>query len=359
MLDSTTYGETLQDHANAPRLCPTVYNAENYSFCRWAKTISGLDPNSGQYVCVAVTCKRWGCPWCNQKKVRRLAYLSKEAKPNRLLTLTIAGPDKNGRPGRYADPHDAWKAISLAYPELIRFCRKLSAEVEYLRVLEIQKNGMPHFHCMLRSGFLKHDLVLAEWKRLIGTPEPLDSADPVRKQYAGVNIKKIDDSFRTFWYLVKYLTKLHALEFTDRHVSYSRNFFNPADTEEVEYAKLDDLVKYDQHPWIWLRERYAWETVAVLDHGRWLIGDPPPPPFLKIDPRSIGLPGEPDPTPPPPLKQRLAPGLEAAEETAASENIRPDGSRKLRARRKPNPARIAWPPPPTQPQSVPPQERPF
>ncbi len=358
-MHDSTYGEKLQDHADAPRLCPDVYHADRYTFCRWAKCVSGIDPNSGKYVLVAVTCKRWGCPFCNQKKVRRLAYLSKEAKPTRLLTLTVAGPDKDGRPGRWADPHDAWRGISAAFPELIRFARKLSAEVEYLRVLEVQKNGMPHFHCMLRSGFLKHNLVLEEWKRLIGLPDNLSSADPVRKQYAGVNIKKIDDSYRTFFYLVKYLTKLHALEFTDRHVSYSRNFFNPADVEEVEYAKLDAIEKYDEHPWVWLRERYAWETVAVLDHGKWMLDGPPPNPYFKIDPRSLGLPGAPDPAPPPPLKQRLAPGLEATDNPAENDNLKPDGTRKQRARRKPNPARIDWPPPLTQPQTVPPEERPF
>ena len=358
-MDDSTYGEKLQDHANAPRLCPDVYDAENFTFCHWAKTVTGYDPNSEQYVAVAITCKRWGCPWCNQKKVRRLAYLSKEAKPTRLLTLTIAGPDRDGRPGRWADPHDAWKGISAAFPELIRFARKLSSEVEYLRVLEIQKNGMPHFHCLLRSGFLLHSAMLAEWKRLIGTPENRDPGDPVRKQYAGVNLKKIDDSFRTFFYLVKYLTKLHALEFTDRHVSYSKQFFNPADVEEVEYAKLEDVVKYDQHPWIFLRERYAWETVAVLGHGRWLLGGPPPQPYMKVDPKTIGLPGEPDPAPPAPLKQRLAPGLEAAEETHDAENLRPDGSRRQRPQRKPKPAAKTWPPAPTTTTELPPEERPF
>jgi len=379
-MNDTTYGERLQDHSAAPRLCPDVYNADDYTYCRWATTVTGFDANSEQYVAVGVTCKRWGCPFCNQKKVRRLAYLSKEAKPDRLLTLTVAGPDKDGRPGRWEDPKDAWKGISAAFPELIRFARAgkasprkqtaaearakiapkpIPCECEYLRVLEIQKNGMPHFHCMLRSPFLLHSLMLDEWKRLIGLPDGLSSADPVRKQYAGVNIKKIHSSFRTFWYLVKYLTKLHALEFTARHVSYSKNFFNPADLEEVEYAKLEDIVKYDQHPWVFLRERYAWETVAVLDHGRWLLGGPPPNPYLKLDPKTIGLPGEPDPAPPPPMKQRLAPGLEAAEETNDAENLRPDGSRRQRARRKPNPARIDWPPPPTSTRENPQEERPF
>ena len=327
-MDSTTYGERLQDHSAAPALCPDVLNANNYTFCHWAKTVSGFDVNSERWIVVAVTCKRRGCPYCAVRKIRRLAWMSRNAAPNRLLTVTVS--DK-----RYPDGKTAWDAMAKAWPELVRFIRKEVGACEYLRVLELQANGMPHFHCMIRSHFIVHRLVHAEWRRLIGQPDNIDTASPVPKQWAGVNIKKIDDTFRTFRYLVKYLTKLHKIPWTDRHVSYSQGFFRPEDKEEVEYAKLDSLSKYDAHPWVWLRERYGWDTVQVLGEGRWLLPDEPRDAEITVDPVALGLPGPPPPAPPLPLKQRLVPGLEEEPVADADDHLKPDGTRRQRRRRPP------------------------
>jgi len=337
-MDSTTYGERLQDHSAAPLLCPDRLNTTDYSFCHYAKCATGWDVNCEKWLLVAITCKRWGCPWCADRKIRRLAYLTKEAKPNRLLTLTVSTH-------RYPDPQSAWDGMAKAFPELMRFARSISAECEYLKVLEIHQNGYPHFHCLLRSSYLHHPLILAEWRRLIAGPDDGLQSDDAPKAFAGVNIKKVDDSFRTYFYLVKYLTKLHKVPFTDRRVSYSKNFFNPADLEQTEYAKLDSVEKYDQHPWVWLRERLAWEHVPVLDHGKWIVGDNIPPRYQEIDPAAIGLPGPPPAAPPPPLKQRYAPGIEDAPITAENDNRTATGKRRRVAKRPYNPAKIDQPPP--------------
>lgn len=339
-----SYAEELQDHSSAPLLCPDIYHADNYTFCNWATSVSGYDVNAGAYVLYAVTCKRWGCPYCAVKKIRRLAWMSRNAEPTRLLTLTISSK-------RYVKDEHAWQAMSAAYPELIRWVRTQVGECEYLRVLELQANGTPHFHCMLRAPYIVHRDILHEWRRLIGQPDDAASYDDRPKEWAGVNLKRIDSSFRTFNYLVKYLTKLHKIPWTDRHVSYSRNFFRDEDKEQVAYAVLDDIQKYDQHPWVWLQERIRSGEVRVLDHGKWLLGPeiPEPDPWLRdeVDPRSLGLPGKaPDPSPPPvPLTQRLVPGLEA--EPALDDNLRPDGRRKRASAKR---AKV-WPPPPTQPPS--------
>ena len=243
--------------------------------------------------------------------------MCKNAAPNRLLTLTHS--DKG-----WPDGETCWKASSKAFPELIRHIRKEHGQCEYLRVLELQANGMPHFHCLLRSNFLPHRAILTEWRRLCGA--------------AGVNIKKIDDSFRTFHYLVKYLTKLHKIPWTDRHVSYSREFFRAEDLEQTEYAKLDEITKYTQHPWIWLRERYGWDKVRVIGEGKWELPDAPRQPETEIDPRSIGLPGPPEPSPQLPLSQRLVPGLVESDLSDESENLSPTGKRRRPSRRRQSPA---------------------
>lgn len=333
-----TYAEKLQHHAAAPLLCPDIYHAQNYTFCNWSTTAIGWDVNTERWNVVAVTCKRWGCPYCALRKIRRLAWLCKNAEPSRLLTLTVS--DK-----RFDhDDKAAWEAMSKAFPELIRFIRKEKKTCEYLRVLEIQANGTPHFHCMMKMPFIPHSQLLAEWRRLIGKPEKFVSSDdnPAPKEWAGVNIKRIDQTFRTFRYLVKYLTKLHKIPWTDRHVSYSKGFFNPEDTEPVEYAKLEAIERSDKHPWIWLQERYSGATVKVLDHGKWeLPGEQIPDRLFTIDPTAIGLPPDPDNAPPLPLTQRLVPGLTDKEIDDVDKDLKPDGTRKKRRPRKPP---VNWPP---------------
>ena len=67
-MHDTDYAESLQDHASAPLLCPDVLSADNYTFCHWATTVTGLDPNTETWTIIAVTCKRWGCPYCAIRK---------------------------------------------------------------------------------------------------------------------------------------------------------------------------------------------------------------------------------------------------------------------------------------------------
>ena len=91
--------------------------------------------------------------------------MCRNAEPTRLLTLTVS--DK-----RYRTPQAAWVAMAKNFPELIRYARLGNAtsrrptaaehangakfnprptDVEYMRVLELQANGTPHFHCLLRA----------------------------------------------------------------------------------------------------------------------------------------------------------------------------------------------------------------
>jgi hypothetical protein len=83
-------------------------------------------------------------------------------------------------------------------------------EVEYLRVTEVTKKGWPHYHLLLRSGFLPHKVVKTLWAELTGATI--------------VDLRQVKKSFSAYQYLVKYLSKLHRLEWTERHVSVSKNF---------------------------------------------------------------------------------------------------------------------------------------
>jgi hypothetical protein len=330
--------EPLEKHEGATKLCPDILNARDYPCCPWATSAFGFDWNSERWILVQVTCKRWGCPYCAVRKIRRLAWMSRNAEPTSLVTVTVSVH-------RYHDGKAAWDAMAPAWPELIRYARKLWGEIEYLRVLELQQNGMPHFHAMLRAPFLPQQPLRKEWRRLIGEPDAADRVDRDGHYWAGLQIKAIDSTFRTFRYLVKYLSKLHKLPWTDRHVSYSKQFFREADTQKVEWAKLDQVQKRDEHPFKFLRERFAWETVLVPSDGRYVLPTYPPDPYTTIDAKTLGLPHEKPPEPASTPAQRLIPGVSEADLTKIDEGIDQHGRRRRRRRKHPilPPARTPGP----------------
>jgi hypothetical protein len=205
---------------------------------------------TGQVEIAARTCGKWQCPWCAQKKIRRLAWLTENAKPNRLLTLTVD-------PAVDPDPYVAWLNTHRKVPELMRTLRTKSTEVEYLKVTEVTKRGYPHYHCLLRSGFLAQKFIRERWAQLTAAKI--------------VDIRKVHDTFSTYKYLVKYLTKLHDLEWTDRHVAYSRNFFNPADLEKMRFPDADRVADIEQHPWQVMASRYPDETITQVNPERWIV----------------------------------------------------------------------------------------
>jgi hypothetical protein len=220
------------------------------------------------------------------RKIRKLAYLTGQASPNRWIRLGVD-------PARYASPKEAWEDTSPKLPECMRQLRKArECEVEYLRVTELHQSGYPHYHALLRSGFIPQKQLANVWGQLTGAPV--------------VWIAKIDSTFSSFRYLVKYLTKLHKIEWTDRHVSYSRDFFPAEAREKMAFPERAITDRSDEHPWQWLSRRYGRDTVGVDDNGCYHLpqewcGTP-----VDVSREDVGLPPlkEETPTPPPRLVQR-------------------------------------------------------
>jgi hypothetical protein len=250
-------------------LVPRPSTWRDYTCCPWAKCLLAIDHENDTLVLCPVTCKRWGCSYCAVRKIRKLAFLTHGAAPNRWIRLGVD-------PKLYESPKDAWQQTAPQFPELFRRLRKKpidnwhqkkkagklkpgtqcpeAAEIEYLKVTELHKSGYPHYHALLRSGYLPKDQMDACWSELTGA--------------ANYNwIAKIDNSFSSFRYLVKYLTKLHRLEWTDRHVSYSRGFFRAEDREKLAFPERAIIERIDEHPWTWLSNRYEREAVGLDDNG--------------------------------------------------------------------------------------------
>lgn len=186
------------------RYVPNTYDPETWNTCKWATSAIVQHKVTGVYALRGVTCKRWNCPPCARRKIKDLAWWTKLASPNRLLTLTVD-------PKLHDNPELAWLSTAPKVPEVIRALRKRFGSVEYLRVIEETDKGWPHYHMMVRSGYLPQQVVKREWNLLTGAQI--------------VDVREVKQFFNSYQYLVKYLTKLHHVGWTERHVTYSRSFF--------------------------------------------------------------------------------------------------------------------------------------
>lgn len=205
-----------------------------------------MEAYSVQFKCtvfIALPCKQWSCRHCAEIKIRRLAGMTFRAKPNRLLTLTID-------PQLYDNPRHAFDQTRRKVPELMRFLRTRYTDIEYLRVTELTKGGWPHYHLLVRSPYIPHSVVKDKWSALTGA--------------LIVDIRKVKGTLNTYTYLVKYLSKMHKIGWTERHVSYSRKFFAQTDKEIQHDFHLDEKTIIEAHPCTYLYARFRGATLTML-----------------------------------------------------------------------------------------------
>jgi hypothetical protein len=70
---------------------------------------------------------------------------------------------------------------------------------------------------------------------------------------------------------VKYLGKLHKLDWTERHVSYSRRFFPPAALPSPQPSTLKQTQRLPLHPYVFLLQHFRDQYVIELALHRWDI----------------------------------------------------------------------------------------
>jgi len=232
--------------------------------CPSAQTMVADDVDRHQQLIYALPCNQWSCRHCALRKTKALAFRTEAAAPNRLCTLTVD-------PSLYATPRESFDATRRKLPEWIKRMRTKFGEVEYLRVTEVTKRGWPHYHLLIRSGFIPHAVARDEWFLLTGA--------------SIVDLRQVKKSFRTYSYLVKYLTKLHHITWTGRHVSYSRQFFTPSDWAKKNEHSIENHKMYACHPATFMMSfapgskfdyvsPRSWHYVHNPDHDDRL--DPPP-----------------------------------------------------------------------------------
>ncbi len=225
----------------------TIDAARSYfGVCPYAQTYTAYSYELHAEVLFVLSCRRWSCPTCSKTKIRKLAFGVRSAKPNRLLTLTVD-------PSLYLSPKEAWNSTRKKVPVLVRGMRKRFGEVEYLRVTEVTKRGWPHYHLLVRSGFLPHAVVKQSWSLLTGAKI--------------VDLRQVKRSFEAYSYLVKYLSKLHKLEWTERHVSVSRNFIPKSDYSPDDRLVCGQGTLHRFHPANYVAENLEGRTLKRLSDG--------------------------------------------------------------------------------------------
>lgn len=214
--------------------------------CLNAQTLEAYSRKFKCTVWLALPCKQWSCHYCAELKIRQLAVKTQDAKPNRLMTLTVD-------PARWDSPRHAFDGTRRQVPETIRALRKRFGDVEYLRVTELTQRGWPHYHLLVRSPYIPHAVLKDIWSDLTGA--------------IIVDLRQVKDTFQSYTYLVKYLSKMHQIEWTERHVSYSRKFFPPPRPKVDHGLDLEDHVIIETHPGKLMYHQYRRATIVEIAYG--------------------------------------------------------------------------------------------
>ncbi|MCJ7620342.1 MAG: hypothetical protein MUP64_09020 [Anaerolineae bacterium] len=167
------------------------------------------------------------------------------------MTLTVD-------PKLWENPRAAFDGTRAKVPDLITTLRLRYGDIQYLRVTELTAMGWPHYHLLIRSAYLPHAIVRKHWSSTTGATI--------------VDIRQVKKTFCAYRYLLKYLTKLHKIEWTERHVSYSKTFFPPDPPDPRPGLELQEPRTYNRHPAHFLFEAFSGVYVQKLGESLFLLG---------------------------------------------------------------------------------------
>ena len=206
--------------------------------------ITGIDTVSDTRHFWQTTCNRWTCIYCGPWKTWTLCKRIEAAKPNRFITLTTARPEGQ-------TPRDVWNVARRKVPEVARWIRDKTGECEYCRVLEEHKSGYPHFHLLVRSGYVKQEELSRYWCSLT--------------EAFIVDIRKVNTDDNVAGYVAKYLTKKMDVGFTDRRVTNSKRFFEPKPAKQDSDRIMGEMERHKgsmESVWAWCYPNVQIEEVG-------------------------------------------------------------------------------------------------
>ncbi len=121
-------------------------------------TVRGRTPNSPETRFHRVNCKSWNCSYCAPRRAKRLKRAIRERAEamqlRRFLTLTLNPSKIEGDPVPY---------INAAFAKLrVYLQRHYGVSPQYIRVLEFQKNGNPHFNILI-DRYIEIEWIRKAW----------------------------------------------------------------------------------------------------------------------------------------------------------------------------------------------------
>jgi hypothetical protein len=124
------------------------------------------------------------------------AHRVKEAEPERMLTFTRIGEDRD--------------SIRLGLQQVVRHIRVSGYEIQYWGVIELHESGKPHIHVLQKGSYIPKKVVV----------------EACSKANWGFNdIRKIDNSWSATHYCAKHLCHSHGRRWAGRLIRYSKKFF--------------------------------------------------------------------------------------------------------------------------------------
>jgi hypothetical protein len=167
-------------------------------------TVRGRTPNSPEIRFIRVNCKSWNCSFCGPRRAKRYKHAIRTTAEAlqlcRFVTLTLDPKRIKGDPVRYLNAVFARMRVYLQ--------RHHGGSPQYIRVLEFQKNGNPHFHILI-DRYIEIAWIRKAWVAAGGGHQ--------------VDLRQVD-VHHVSRYLSKYLTKdlLMSAPLRSRRVTTSR-----------------------------------------------------------------------------------------------------------------------------------------
>ena len=218
--------------------------------CPDAMTILATDLYTGLWHVWETRCRRWSCSRCGPFKTWQLCMDIDRAKPTRLITLTTAHHGER-------TTREVFDASRRKISELAKRLRRDGHGFEYCRVLEQHKSGYPHYHLVVRSGYIDQQKISRYWS---------DLTDAFI-----VDIRKINPHRKVARYIAKYLTKQMPPDFTQRRVTASRNFFTHREKPEREEMDLERFERHRGTAALVLRDQFDDVDLEPISPTHWIL----------------------------------------------------------------------------------------
>ncbi len=218
--------------------------------CPYATTITGYSMSLESWVMIAIRCKRWGCRHCGERKIIHFGHRVTGAEPNRLITLTVDTK-------LYEKPREAYDKTRRALTQLATRLRRKHGEFEYFRVLETTKKGWPHYHLVVRSDYIPQKTISTLWAELTGATI--------------VDVRTIKKPSHVYKYIIKYLGKQTHVPWTNRRLSWSRNFFKDDGFQKGPSLDMAMQEWKDSTPEEFLFDEFQGVTLTEFSRDCWII----------------------------------------------------------------------------------------